>query len=110
MKFLFVLLLLSSLSVIAQNQDCAPIANFSFNQQKRAVETATTEAKLNNAMRLARANCLTVAQTKELADMLSTDYEKLELIKTSYPNLADKSNFFDLFDCFSSPSTLFRFH
>lgn len=50
-------------------------------------------------------NYFTVAQTKQLIQLVSSESNRLELAKSSYNNITDPANFSQLYDIFSSQSS-----
>lgn len=50
-------------------------------------------------------NYFTVAQVKQLIEMVSAEYNKLELAKSAYNNITDLGNFNQMYDIFSSQTS-----
>lgn len=66
--------------------------------------------KLEVAKQVAREQCLSSAQVKLITKGLGSEYHKLEFAQEAYHNTFDPSNFYEVYDAFSSFSVVFRLH
>jgi hypothetical protein len=64
----------------------------------------------NSAVSISRSSCFTSEQARDLANFFTTDRDKLEFLKSIYPNTVDKNNFVDVMDVFKYFSSAFRLY
>lgn len=107
--FIALFFFLQTLS-IAQN--CTqPLNNYAFQQKRNTLANQVSDIqRLNTAKQIANESCLSAAQVKELAKLFSDDYAKLEFAKAAYPKTTDKANFYEVYNAFSTFSTVFMLH
>jgi hypothetical protein len=106
----FVGFMMSLAFVWAQN--CTqPMANFSFQQQKNNINNQPNESqRLMLAKQLLDGNCLASSQIKEICELLSNDFNKLDFAKSAYNRTTDRANFYEVYNAFSYFSTVFILH
>lgn len=76
-----------------------------FSTARSSVEKQSfSETKMKTAKQLAKANCLSVNQIKQIMELFSFDDDKLEFAKFAYPYCIDKNNYFMLAEVFSFSS------
>jgi len=84
------------------------MAESTFKDMYRQVQlTFGLGAKYNALTRIfnTETNYFTVAQAKQLIQLVSSESNRLELAKSSYNNITDPNNFSQLYDIFSSQSS-----
>jgi hypothetical protein len=62
------------------------------------------------AMDASRNYCFSAIQAKDIATTLSTERDRVDFLKSAYPNIVDKENFIDVLDAFRSFSQAFRLY
>ncbi len=85
-----------------------PMTDAEFNSIQRDLQfTFGIGAKMSALVALfnKETNYFTVAQAKQLILMVSTEYNRLELAKSSYNNITDPVNFTQIYDIFSTQAS-----
>lgn len=106
--YLFLALAFLSTELFAQ---CRPMTEQEFAIARRRL--SMNQGGLNtyqSALDIARVNCLTSNQAKDLAAYLMTDRDKIDFLKLSYQNLVDRENFTDAMDVFRLMSSAMRLY
>ncbi len=112
-KILIILFSIIIFSAQAQTlKKCyTPISNYQFQQKYNTIVAQKYEAqKLSSAKNIAKGNCLSSAQVKQIAALFENDYNRLEFAEIAYLSTTDKSNFYEVYDSFAYFSTVFRLH
>lgn len=111
--FLTLLILVSTLFATAQRpRPCSePMPDPVFRQKLKSITMLPTEdRKLHIANNIARNNCLSVEQIKEIAVLFIDDFDRLEFAKNAWANTIDRENFYFVYDEFAYFSTVFMLH
>jgi hypothetical protein len=112
-KVAILLLSIITISVNAQtNRNCVtPISNYLFSQKLSSVKSQRNEdQRLRVSKLVARDNCLSTEQVKQIAELFQNDYNRLAFVQDAYKNTTDKDNFYEVYNTFMYFSTVFRLH
>ncbi len=112
-KVTILLLSFITIAVHAQtNRNCVtPISNYLFSQKISVIKAKRDEAqRLNTSKMVARDNCLSTDQVKQIAELFQNDYNRLAFVQEAYKNTTDKDNFYEVYNTFMYFSTVFRLH
>lgn len=71
---------------------------------------ATSVKKLSLSLSFIKNKCLDAAQVKTMAQLFSEDGTRLDFSKAAYNRTTDKTNFYEVYDAFTSVSFVFRLH
>ncbi len=85
-----------------------PMSDAEFNSMVRDVQfTFGFGAKMNSLSQIFNneTNYFTVQQAKQLIQLVSAEYNRLELAKSAYNNITDPANFPQIYDIFSSQAS-----
>lgn len=114
MKQLTILLLLFfAIGTYAQNdRNCVtPVSNYAFQQLFSSLGARQGDAqKLFQAKRIAKENCLSTDQAKQIAEIFENDFNRLAFLQEVYENITDKDNFYEVYNSFTYFSNVFRLH
>lgn len=104
--------ILFPLFTFSQNAKCPYGMNAStFNTYYNTIRSnIDAYQKLQTAKNLVQTNCVSSYQVKELARVLYSDQDRVELCKAAYANTTDQENFYDVYDAFAYFSNVFRLH
>jgi len=98
-------------AIVAQNRCNRPLSSVEFNQRKQQVSALNNEArKLQTAIRVSQENCLTAAQVKDIALLLSDEFSRLDYTQRAYNNVFDPENYYEVYDVFSKFSMAIRLY
>ncbi|MDX1905136.1 MAG: DUF4476 domain-containing protein [Thermonemataceae bacterium] len=104
-------LLLVSFGIFAQRKCNNPLSVVEFNQKKREVMAINNEArKLQAAVRISKDNCLLASQVKDLAMLITDEYNRLEFTEKAYRTVFDPQNYYEVYDVFSKFSLAIRLY
>jgi len=111
-KIIFGILFLFSIGASAQTKNCVtPIPNYTFQQKFTSVKAQNgDDQRLPAALKLAKENCLSTSQVKEVAELFENDYNRLAFVQEAYLSTTDKDNFYEVYNSFLYFSTVFRLH
>lgn len=102
--------LLLFINVNAQNCSVA-VSNNTFQAKYVQISTQLTDQKkLDDAILFCRENCLNTNQVSLISSLFLQENYRLEFCKIAYANTVDKQNFYDVFDSFSTFSTVFKLY
>jgi hypothetical protein len=107
------LLSVLAISIHAQtSKNCVtPISNFAFQQLMTTMNSKSDEAqKLVFSKKIARENCLSTEQVKQIAEIFGNDYNRLAFVQIAYESTTDKDNFYEVYNSFTYFSNVFRLH
>jgi hypothetical protein len=102
-KVAILLLSIITISVNAQtNRNCVtPISNYLFSQKLSSVKSQRNEdQRLRVSKLVARDNCLSTEQVKQIAELFQNDYNRLAFVQDAYKNTTDKDNFYEVYNTF----------
>jgi hypothetical protein len=101
-KIVLILLVISNLHIHAQN--CSvPVSDMLFIGLKSQIQQSYNGAlALQKGKDIARTNCFTANQAKDLMLLFAQDLSKTELGKVIYSNVIDKSNFNLVYDYYTN--------
>lgn len=87
------------------------MASYPFRQQKIVLKNQISDSqRLNQFKKTASRSCFSSLQVKELAQLFSDEYLRLEFAQIAYRRVVDQDNFYDVYDAFSHFSTAFKLH
>lgn len=112
-KLAIILFSIFTIGAFAQStKNCVtPISNYVFSQQFSNISSRNGEAqKLAIAKNIAKNNCLSTTQIKQIAELFENDYNRLSFVQEAYANTTDKDNFYEVYNTFMYFSTVFRLH
>jgi hypothetical protein len=95
----------------AQQNCITPISNYAFQQKLTTINAQRgDDQRLPVATKIAKDNCLSTNQVKEIAVLFENDYNRLAFVQEAYLNTTDKDNFYEVYNSFLYFSTVFRLH
>jgi hypothetical protein len=111
-KILISLFLLTTLIAANYSQYCRrPVPQDIYRQKYLQLSKIPQEGtRLTIAMDFTSDNCLSSQQAKEITMLFRSEQNKLDFARNVYCNITDKSNFYVVYDAFSSYSAVFRLH
>jgi len=106
------IVLLTIITLSGTSQKCNNLVSSVVFQQKfnQMAAKPNDELKYGFGSTFANSTCLTADQVRLMASMFSHDIYRLEFCKIAYQRTMDQSNFYDVYDSFSSFSAAFRLH
>lgn len=106
------LLMLCSLSkAIAQASYLYPISDVEFAQRMQQLNTrGNDENKLQTCRVIISGKSFSSQQAKQMALIFLSDYWRYQFATDIYSHTRDKENFYEVYDAFTSYSTVFRLH
>ncbi|MFN8259091.1 MAG: DUF4476 domain-containing protein [Bacteroidales bacterium] len=109
---LLIFLLFSALLSAQNKGNCVtPISNYAFQPKLNSITSQKSDdQKLTLAVKLAKENCLSTSQVKDVAALFENDYNRLAFVQEAYINTTDKDNFYEVYNTFLYFSTVFRLH
>ncbi len=106
----FLALIFLQLSIYAQPLPKPMPENIFLQELNRLKMARPEQKKLTMACDLVRRNSILTIQAKKVAALFANDYFRLEFMQCIYGSIYDEENVYDLYDSFSSFSTVMRFH
>jgi Domain of unknown function (DUF4476) len=102
------LIAIAVLTIKAEAQNCTqPVSSDVFTNLKNQVQQQVSNVQaLQRGREIARNNCFSAAQAKELLLLYFQDVHKTEIGKLIYANVADKNNFSQVYDYYTSAPAL----
>lgn len=105
------LLLLLGANAQTQQNCITPIPNYTFQQKFTSISALKgDDQRLPNALKIAKENCLSTNQVKDISALFENDYNRLAFVQEAYLNTTDKDNFYEVYNTFLYFSTVFRLH
>lgn len=107
-----ILLFASLISSFAFAQDCNQMASDQTFQQfyEQVAIQETDQNKLNHSYPFLNGKCYLSGHIQLIAHLYLAEDTKLQFCQAAYPFVADKENFYDVYDAFNTFSYAFRLH
>ncbi len=111
-KTIIGIIFLFSVGAFAQTRNCVtPIPNYTYQQKFTTIKAQSgDDQRLPTAIKIAKENCLSTSQVKEIAELFENDYNRLAFVQEAYLSTTDKDNFYEVYNSFLYFSTVFRLH
>ena len=114
-KIVFTLAIVITSAALGFSQNAlrcnSPISNLVFQQKVNEINMQRVELrKLQVAKEIATNNCLSSSQVRQIAQMFTDDFNRLDFSMAAYANVFDKDNFYEVYDAFERFSNVFRLH
>lgn len=107
---IFTILILASIQINCFAQ-CQPLQEREFQNIKQRIQYNSRNINsFQTAVDLSRTYCLSSTQAREVANLLTSERDKFDFLKSSFPNIRDKENFTDVMDVFRSFSVAFKLY
>jgi hypothetical protein len=96
---------------LGQKNCAAPMSDTEFTASKRSITALSSLVqRMNRCLNLVQSNCLSVSQLKELLEYFPEDADRFQLAQSALPNLANRSESYEILNSFAYFSTAFRFY
>lgn len=106
---LFLLSFLLCTSAMAQCGNPVSNADFQSAFNQIAVQQVA-QNRLTKATEFVNANCVSATQAKTLAQLFGNDNDRFQFCKSAYPRIADRQNYYEVYDAFTSNAFVIRLH